>query len=205
MALLPFFRRDQSTLRPPPEWDLSPWRNLDRIGDFSSAPGFPQHFRSHVGDILRHMDESVARMDEDMRKVMMRSPGGGGGGGYDSGSLLSDLHTINPSITNQPNGQQIAHYDFDVKGFRPEEITVKTQDNTLEVIARHEERSPGREVSREFKRTFTIPDGISPDELQGKLIQDGILRVEAPYRPPRALMGSDDDSHLIPITHQYEY
>ncbi|OWA51725.1 hypothetical protein BV898_16197 [Hypsibius exemplaris] len=205
MALLPFFRRDQTDL--PPDWDLSPWRNLDKtIGDFSSAPGFPAHFRSHVGGILRDMDNSIARMDEEMRRVMMAAPGGAYNG--PPGSLLSDLtHNISPSISTSSNGQQIAHYDFDVKGFRPEEITVKTQDNLLEVIARHEERSPGREISREFKRTFTIPEGISPDELQGKLVQDGILRVEAPYRPPSALTSSSSEGsysyHPIPITHQY--
>jgi len=184
MALLPFFRRDH------PLGDLSPWRDLDRPNEFGMV-GFPQHFRSHVGNILREMDDAIARMDDDMRKVMRTT-----GNGYDPGSLLRDLRTVSPSISEQ-NGQQMAHYDFDVAGFRPEEITIKTQDNTLDVIARHEEKTPGREVSREFRRTFTIPEGISPDELQGKLVRDGILRVEAPYRP-----ALPEGSRLIPITHQ---
>jgi HSP20 family molecular chaperone IbpA len=199
MALLPFFGRDNVT--PPSSWDLSPWRDLDRLNEFGGVGGagfIPQRFRSHVGSILREMDDSIARMDDEMRKVMRTSTGKNG---YDSGSLLTELHTISPSISQQPDGLQIAHYDFDVSGFQPEEITIKTQDNTLEVIARHEVKSPGREVSREFRRTFTIPQGISPDELQGRLLRDAVLRVEAPYRPP-ALTQQPEVSRLIPITHQ---
>ena len=227
MALLPFFRRDHAATTaatshadgrgggggafPPPDWDLSPWRDLDhRLGEFGGAgdaPRFPHHFRSHVGGILRDMDNAISRMDEQMRKVMWPGQSGQsvamttGGGGYDPGSLLADLHTVTPSITTERDGRRMAHYDFDVSGFRPEEITVKTQDNQLEVVARHEERSPGREVSREFKRTFTIPEGIHPDELQGRLVNDGLLRVEAPYRP--AGLTARDEPYAIPIEHQF--
>lgn len=170
MALLPFFRREEF-----PGWDLSPWRDLDPWAD--SRVGTPNyHFKSHLSGILQQMDSTIAHMDEEMRTVMKKM----GAGDYAGGSLLNEaLRSVSPQITNG-----FAIYDFDVSGFLPEEVTIKTKENVLEVIARHEEKTQNGEISREFRRTFTIPEGINPEELNGKLIRDGLLRVEAPYRPP---------------------
>lgn len=116
--------------------------------------------------------------------------------GRDVGSLLRDLEgSVKPTIVDR-NGRKIAQYTFDVKGFQPEEITIKTVDNNLEISAKHEEKRTNGEISHAYKRTITIPEGINADELQGKLVQDGLLRVEAPYRPSALT----DGSRMIPIT-----
>ncbi|GAV05697.1 HSP20-4 [Ramazzottius varieornatus] len=187
MALLPFFRREEFPGR---GLDISPWRDLDPWAD--SRVGTPNyHFKSHLSGILQQMDSTIARMDEEMRTVMKRV----GAGDYAGGSMLGEAaRSVSPQINNG-----LAIYDFDVSGFTPEEVTIKTKDNVLEVIARHEERTKNGEISREFRRTFTIPDGINPEELSGKLIRDGLLRVEAPYRPP-ALQSSPSER---PVPIQY--
>lgn len=191
MALLPLYNRDL-------DWDLSPWRDSSRWNDRDlTITGFHDRFRNHVGRVLKDMDGSIFRMDDDMRRMMqtMGSPVAG----QNVGSLLRELETsVKPTIVER-NGRQIAQYTFDVKGFQPEEITIKTVDNNLEISARHEEKRGDGEISHAYKRTITIPDGISAEELQGKLVDDGLLRVEAPYRPPSLM----DGSRSIPISHEF--
>ncbi|XP_055334272.1 heat shock protein beta-1-like [Paramacrobiotus metropolitanus] len=188
MALLPLYHRDLN-------WDVSPWSERDshRWQDFTIA-GFNDRFSQHVGHILTGMDASIMRMDEEMRRMMQSM-----GAGRDVRGLLRELEdSVKPAIVER-NGTPIAQYSFDVKGFRPEEITIKTVDNTLEIEARHDEARDGGQISHAYKRTITIPAGIQAEELQGKLVDNGVLRVEAPYRAAALT----DGSRMIPIMHEF--
>ncbi|CAN8004504.1 unnamed protein product [Ixodes hexagonus] len=72
---------------------------------------------------------------------------------------------------------------MDVRGFMPEEINVKTVGNTVEVHARHEEKTDGREfVLREFRRKYTLPDDVDPESVTSKISERGLLAVEAPRK-----------------------
>ena len=73
---------------------------------------------------------------------------------------------------------------FDVSQFKPEEISVRTQENKLVVNAKHEEKGEGRSLSREFSRSVDIPKQIDPDRLACCLSNDGILQIEAPVPAP---------------------
>ena len=74
---------------------------------------------------------------------------------------------------------------FEVSEFRPEEISVRTQEHKLIVHAKHEEKGDGRSLSREFSRTVDIPKHVDPDRLSCCLSNDGVLQIEAPVPAPQ--------------------
>ncbi|KAG0428366.1 hypothetical protein HPB47_024652 [Ixodes persulcatus] len=87
---------------------------------------------------------------------------------------------------------------LDVRGFVPEEISVKTVGNSVEVHARHEEKDPeGRGfVMREFRRKYTLPDDVDPESVTSQLTGRGLLAVEA----PRKKAETTPLSHTVPIS-----
>ncbi|CAN7978973.1 unnamed protein product [Ixodes persulcatus] len=87
---------------------------------------------------------------------------------------------------------------LDVRGFVPEEISVKTVGNSVEVHARHEEKDPeGRGfVMREFRRKYTLPDDVDPKSVTSQLTGRGLLAVEAPRKNVETTSVSD----TVPIS-----
>lgn len=72
---------------------------------------------------------------------------------------------------------------FDLAGFVPEEITVKTVGNFVEIHAGHLEKpSEGVEqdyVRREYTRRFALPEDVSPESVSSVWNKDGTLVVRA--------------------------
>ncbi|XP_010865894.1 heat shock protein beta-2 [Esox lucius] len=74
---------------------------------------------------------------------------------------------------------------LDVCQFTPDEITVRTVDNLLEVIGNHAQRQDGHGfVSRSFTRTYVLPVGVDPLLLHTDLSHNGILCVSGPRTTP---------------------
>ena len=70
---------------------------------------------------------------------------------------------------------------FNVKGFKPEELSVRIEGRTLRVTAKHhEEGDLGEKASKNFDRKMDLPDGVDADLLSSELSSNGILCVEAP-------------------------
>ena len=78
----------------------------------------------------KKFDMEVERIKKDMFKL-------------DTGSQM--LQVEKPFVTD-PTGNKKLALRFDVTGFKPEEISVKTMDKRLCVHAKHTEESPGRKV-----------------------------------------------------------
>ncbi len=76
------------------------------------------------------------------------------------------------------DGFQVA---MDVQQFAPNEISVKTIDNTIVVEANHEERQDEHGyISRQFKRRYTLPKGFNIKDVVTQLSSDGVLTIKAP-------------------------
>jgi HSP20 family molecular chaperone IbpA len=73
---------------------------------------------------------------------------------------------------------------FDVHEFKPEEISVQTQDKRLVVKARHEERTQNATVTREFSRQVDIPKNVDPKAMLASVTKDGVLIIDAPLTSP---------------------
>lgn len=72
---------------------------------------------------------------------------------------------------------------LDVCQFTPDEISVRTVDNLLEVTGRHAQRMDQHGfVSREFTRTYILPMGVDPLLVQVSISHDGILCIQAPRK-----------------------
>lgn len=69
----------------------------------------------------------------------------------------------------------------DVQQFKPEEITVRTDDKCITVEAKHHERKDRHGyVSREFVRRYVLPQGYDIGHVKPSLSSDGILTITAP-------------------------
>lgn len=85
----------------------------------------------------------------------------------------------------------------DVSHFSPEEITVKTVDNTIVVIGKHEDKADNYGyVSRQFSRKYLLPADVEPETVTSTLSADGVLSIQAPRKP---LQIKDTDGRAVPI------
>lgn len=67
----------------------------------------------------------------------------------------------------------------DVSHFAPEEIAVKTVDNTIVVTAKHEDRPDDLGfISRQFSRKYLLPKDIDPLTVTSSLSPEGILTIQ---------------------------
>jgi len=71
--------------------------------------------------------------------------------------------------------------EFDVKDYKPEELSIKTEGTTLVVLAKHEDKSGDSSyVTKQFEQRFTLPSGVKSDSISSSLSRDGKLVVTAP-------------------------
>lgn len=86
---------------------------------------------------------------------------------------------------------------IDVQQFKPEEITVKTTENTIIVEAKHEEKKDEHGfISRQFVRRYVVPQGHDMVNVQSSLSSDGVLTITAP-----SLAVTAPGEKIIPIQH----
>lgn len=70
---------------------------------------------------------------------------------------------------------------LDVCHFLPDELTVRTVDNLLEVTGQHPQKADRHGfISREFTRTYILPLDVDPLLVRATLSHDGILSIVAP-------------------------
>lgn len=69
-----------------------------------------------------------------------------------------------------------------VRGFRPEELSVRTVDGDVMVHGKHEEtHEDGGFVRREFTRRLPLPEDVDPKTVTSSLdTKTGLLTIEAP-------------------------
>ncbi len=111
--------------------------------------------------------------DDKMLSRKQRDLDGGGGAGGD----------LSPKarVTYDEGRFQV---EFDVRDYRPEELSIKTEGDVLIVLAKHETKTEppggGSFVSRQFEQRFTLPSGVRPEAITSALSKEGTLTVTAP-------------------------
>lgn len=102
-------------------------------------------------------------------------------------SQLSHLDDLEKKSHVGKEGFQIC---LDVQHFQPNEISVKTENNSIVVHGKHEEKQDDHGyISREFTRRYELPKGFKVDDVTSSLSSDGILTLKCPHAP--ALEGSN--------------
>uniref|UniRef100_A0A8C5TBV1 SHSP domain-containing protein n=1 Tax=Malurus cyaneus samueli TaxID=2593467 RepID=A0A8C5TBV1_9PASS len=70
---------------------------------------------------------------------------------------------------------------LDVCQFLPDELSVRTVDNLLEVVGQHPQKADRHGfIAREFTRTYILPLDVDPLLVRATLSHDGILSIVAP-------------------------
>jgi HSP20 family molecular chaperone IbpA len=134
----------------------------------------PERQLSSLDVEMQRMASEMRRMYQDMQHLMPVDAN------PDSWRKKENYLLDNPVHHDQGSGRQLFRLQFDVRQFRPEEICVKTSDNNLTVHAKHEEKSEGKSVNREYHRQYVLPKDLNPENLVSKLSRDGVLTIEAP-------------------------
>jgi HSP20 family molecular chaperone IbpA len=74
--------------------------------------------------------------------------------------------------------------NVDVDGFKPEEITISLKENILTIQAKMERKAEdGSKFQQEFTRELSLPENVDPTSLKSFLGNDGVLNIEASYKP----------------------
>merc|ERR1712025_299448 len=107
-----------------------------------------------MGHDWAYFDTELAKMRKDM--FVLKAPDFNDFG-------ASFIRPENPSVSDHEGNKRLS-LRFDCKDYNPEEISVKTINNQLSVHAKHVEESPGRKISREFSRQYTLPQKIDPPD-----------------------------------------
>lgn len=124
-----------------------------------------------------------------------------------SGSLFDRDNTAMFAGNSEQSGISRVEYTDDtykilvnVANYKPEELVIKTIGNTVNVEAKHEEKtSDGHSFStKSFQQSFTLPRGVNPEAVSSSLSKDGTLTIAAPL-PPSLKQVSNE--RLVPIKH----
>lgn len=168
MALLPSLWRDMDNFYADP-WKLHrelipSWRN-----NFFDGFGYGLH-PYDLAEMLR-MPKEFRQMEQRAREMERR--------------MMGAAEEIVPSTGK--DGFQVC---MDVQQFQPNEITVKTHDNSVVIEGKHEEREDQHGyISRQFVRRYTLPKGYDASSITSELSSDGVLTIKAPK--PQALESNE--------------
>jgi HSP20 family molecular chaperone IbpA len=95
-------------------------------------------------------------------------------------------------------GKEGFQVSLNVKQFTPNEITVKTSDNSILIEGKHEERpDENGYVSRQFMRRYPLPPNYEAEKVTSELSSDGVLTIKAPL--PKALEDKSNE-RVVNIT-----
>ncbi|GFT33708.1 protein lethal(2)essential for life [Trichonephila clavipes] len=118
-----------------------------------------------------------------------------------SGFLLRPRTQLNidrsgqSEVKNDPDKFKVM---LNVSHFKPNEIDVKTVDNTIVIHGKHEEKTDEHGfVSREFTRRYMLPEGTDAQTIKSSLSKNGILTIEA---PKKAIEPPASNVRVVPIT-----
>jgi len=75
---------------------------------------------------------------------------------------------------------------LDTAQYRPDELSVSIDGNSLSVAGKHEEKAEdgSKMVSRSFSRKWSLPKGAKADQVVSNLSSDGVLVITAPKAAP---------------------
>merc|ERR1712128_101566 len=122
----------------------------------------------------------------------------------DNSSLFNDQSLFATDTVKEVSKVEVENDTYkilvNVQNYKPEELVIKTINNTVQVEAKHEENaSNGHSYSTQsFNQSFTLPPGVDLECVSSALSKQGVLTISAPL--PK--VGKQSESgRPIPIKH----
>merc|ERR1712110_467604 len=111
------------------------------------------------------------------------------------GSMLDRKQDCSTIKHNEDDNKVEVH--LDTSGYKPSELKVQVEGNTVRVEGKHEERSQAGAVmvSRHFVKEYALPEGSKPEGVESSLSKDGVLVITMP-KPRKAI--NMDKSRSVP-------
>merc|ERR1719436_776778 len=78
------------------------------------------------------------------------------------------------------NDEKELNLTLDLKDYKPDELKVTVLDNVLKIEAKHEENTDRNHISRQFVRSYVLPNEYKAKEVQSSLSKSGKLTVIMP-------------------------
>ena len=94
----------------------------------------------------------------------------------DSKDGVKEAHKSPENLADDHDSFKVS---FDVSRFKPEEITIRSEDGELVVEGKQEVKNEESFTTRHFVRSFSLPRNIDRDSFKSRLSKDGILSIEA--------------------------
>ena len=146
---------------------------------------------------LERRDRDMAVMHRDMNRLMDEVFHLGSASntvaplheGGDANFLQSHVFDSTSAQTiTEKGGKKLMNFHFDVSGFQPEEIEIKTanEGKKLLVKASHSSEKDGHSLKKEYHRMITIPKSVKVKDFKSVLSPDGMLSITAPMQAPPA-------------------
>ena len=115
--------------------------------------------------------------------------GSANNGGGNEVSELASGNVYSQSPSNQEEGlpHPRVKYDddkfqiaLDCAHYRPEELDVKVEGNSIIITAKQEVKEAGGTRTRVFEQKFTLPSGVRAEKVTSTIGRDGTLTITAP-------------------------
>uniref|UniRef100_A0A1I7YHL1 SHSP domain-containing protein n=1 Tax=Steinernema glaseri TaxID=37863 RepID=A0A1I7YHL1_9BILA len=134
-------------------------RNVGQTMSVASRRHF-WHRPTFVGRIFDDVLDNMERIEREIAHISRRT----------RSPLYYDPFRFDSTSIVEENGVKKFKIEFDVRRFKPEEVSVITKN---------------RELTARYNCTVSIPEGVEPKAVTCKYLE-GKLTVEAPYEPPAA-------------------
>jgi len=163
---------------------------LNRLSIIGNTSGPVRHFFNHnprnlpdlflgsTSNVFRDLEREFDRMQRQFDNYFR-----GNNTNNDSRSLVNSSRSeTNESdmIVTESDGSRKFELTFDMHGFEPEEVKIKTQSGTLTVSAKKEKKADNSYSLHEFSQTYTLPEDLKLEDLKSTFAENGVLSIEAP-------------------------
>jgi len=163
---------------------------LSRLSSIGNTSGPVRHFFSHnpknlpdiflgsSSNVFRDLEREFDRMQRQFDNYFR-----GGSNTNDNRSLVNYSRggtNENDMIVTESDGSRKFQLAFDMRGFDPEEVKIKTQNGRLSISAKKEKKADNSYSLHEFSQTYTLPEDLKLDDLKSTFAENGILSIEAP-------------------------
>ena len=196
MALVPVTRNIPIERSPvsyfQPSWQLGEWNNF--MSPQQMMPMIPPPPMPSMEKAMQEMNQQMVQMQAHMNKVMTNFQRL-----FPTGFEQPLQNDMQNSYVTDPEGNQRFRLTFDVRSFQPEELDIRTNDQTLSVYAVHHEQGPNGRYQREYRRTILLPPGVKPEGLQSVLSPEGVLTIEGPVSGKRLTIQQAAGPVITPI------